>query len=89
MQYVLIHPTTTLLIISYQQNKVIRAGFKSISQNKDKLKKATVEIRLKEWQNLIDSCNIFVIQMSKKQHNHTKSKRDGEEIKSLLNNSEA
>ena len=62
---------------------MIRAGFISISQNKDKLKKATVEIRLKERQNLIDSCNIFVIQMSKRQHNHTKSKRDGEEIKSL------
>ena len=81
MQCVLINPTTTLLIISYQQIK--------ISQNTDKLKKATVEIRLKERQNLIDSCNIFVIQMSKRQYNHTKSKRDGEEIKSLLNNSEA
>ena len=62
---------------------MIRAGFISISQNKDQLKKATVEIRLKERQNLIDSCNIFVIQMSKRQHNHTKSKRDSEEIKSL------
>lgn len=65
MQCVLINPTTTLLIISYQQIKVIRVDFISINQNKDKLKKATVEIRLKEWQSLIHSCNMLVTQMSK------------------------
>ena len=33
MQYVLIHPTTTLLIISYQQIKVIGVDLISANQN--------------------------------------------------------